>query len=372
MKIGIDAKWYYEGPPSGMRVTKNLVDRVLAAKGRHEIVLFLNARQEEQAMALKLQAKLDSGITLVFLPGRINFLTNLLIFPLYAFRHRCDVIVFQNYVPLWRILGSKTVAFVHDVIFLEHPEYFRKRERIVYRQMLGSINRADSVITISASERRRILRHSNKNAAAIDYIHWAPDDIFKPLPQKEQESVKSRMKLPDKYILYVGRINARKNLEILLSSVSMIANETSLVVVGDPDGQSQDIVNAIDVQRRRGNLLWLRNVGNEDLAGIFASAFIFVFPSLAEGFGIPPLEAMKCGIPTLVSDIEVHREIYGNGAGYFFPKDCAALASKIDELSTDRNAYHLLRDRGMERAAQFSWSKTAARFLELVTTEAGS
>src|SRR6218665_324947 len=130
IKLGIDAKWFFEGPPSGNMVVKNLVDEIIRNnRGRYDIYLLLTQKSKAQAIA-----HFPAGVNLIFLPNVPNLLSNMLIIPYVAWKHNIEVMLFQNFSSLWS-LGLYTIAYIHDVLFLDHPQYYTKAELLYFKNM---------------------------------------------------------------------------------------------------------------------------------------------------------------------------------------------------------------------------------------------
>jgi len=362
MRIGIDAKWYYSGPPSGINVVRNLVDNVIKYNSKDNIVFYLNKKDMrfKGNFASKISGK--NNLSFIFIPGRINIITNMLLFPYYIWNNKIDIVLFQNYIPIWGSSKTKYINYVHDILFLDYPEYFTKLENIIYRFMIYSIKKAKYVITISKSEKNRIIKHSGIHFNNISYVYHGLDPIFYERPKNKLTSIKNKYKLPSNYILYVGRINVRKNIQTLLKSISVLDKKISLVIIGK-ESNSLNLNNEVTNLGITDKVYRLGYVSDNDLAKIVSGATIFVFPSYAEGFGLPPLEAMKSGIPTIVTKLTSLPEICGDAVLYFDVDNHLDLASKIEILLEDQNLYSNLKSKGILKANEYSWEKSVKKIM---------
>jgi len=368
MRIGIDAKWYFKGPPSGVNVVRNIVDTLIDINEIHHLVIFLNSNSKGDKEDFIIKNKGNNKISIVFIPGKFNFITNLFIFPFYSYKLNLDIILFQNYVPYFRLGKTKYFNFVHDFLFLDYPIFFSKIEKYIYQFIVSSVLRAHHIITISNSEKKRILIHTNIDNTKVSVVHHGIDDQFYKRSSYLILNIKEKYNLPSRFILYVGRINIRKNISSLLISFSKlkIDRDISLVIVGKDENCGFDypkLIKELNIEKR---VCKIGHVSDEDLGCIFSAAEIFVSPSFAEGFGLPPLEAMKSGIPAIVSRIAPHIEVCGDSSLYFNPLNIVELESKISRLLIDKNLYNKLKQKGLKRSNQFTWKISAKNLLNVI------
>ena len=358
MRIGIDAKYYYSGGPSLVNVVRNIVNHLIENDKGHEIVFFLAKKDIHFKEDFQKKIQNKNNLSYVFIPVKFHFITNLLFYPLFFGKKDFDVFLFQNYVPLWGRKKAKFIAYVYDFLFLDYPQYFKKNDIFVYRFMISSVKRADHVITISESEKRRICKYSHVSNYKVTAIHPGLDPLFYEMPEEIKSGIKAKYKLPDKFILYVGRINIRKNIKTLLLAFSKINEKSSLVIVGKDDNEGMNFEEEITRLKIKDKVYRIGHLPDEDLAKMLSSATIFVFPSFAEGFGLPPLEAMKSGIPTIVSKNTSLPEVCEDGALYFEASDSDELAKQIDYLLTDKVAHTLFKEKGLKQSARFTWQNS--------------
>jgi glycosyltransferase involved in cell wall biosynthesis len=257
-----------------------------------------------------------------------------------------------------------TILTVHDLIFLRLPEHHKRLNRWYLRWTMPLFcRRADHIIAVSEATRQDILRAYGVPKEKITVIHEAADPRFRPHPADEIERVRSAYGLPPRFLLYVGTIEPRKNLAQLLEAWTplYLAGECPpLVIVGKAGWLSEPFFAALASSEARDGVLLAGYVPDADLPAIYTAAEAFVWPSLYEGFGLPPLEAMACGTPVVCSDVSSMPEIVDDAAMMFSPSEPQMLRQCLRRISKDVALREDLRRRGFDRAAQFSWAETAA------------
>ena len=284
--------------------------------------------------------------------------------PRYIRRNQVELFHGTNYdVPLWR--KCATVLTIHDLSLLLHPETHPRRSVNRSRRRLPAMVRtADAIITPTESVRRELCEHLNVAPEKVFAIPEAARDCFRPMDLAETEAVRHRFGVRDEFLLAVGTIEPRKNLAVLVSAfeeVLRVQPESSLqlVIAGGAGWLSGPLFEAIKRSPVRERILLTDYLQDDDLRALYASCRAFIYPSIYEGFGLPPLEAMACGAPVIVSRIPALTETTGDAAWHFDPEDASELADKIIRLLGDENARRNLSLAGRRRAAEFSWAKTA-------------
>ncbi len=361
MRIGIDAKWYFEGPPSGRRVVKSLVDQLLKMDDQNEYIIFLNRKQKNRPFVGK-----KNNVTLCYVWAGNNLLSNLLILPFQETRYKIDVLLYQNFIsPLG---AGKKIAYIHDVLFLSNPEYYTVFERLYFAPLKFLARRAHAIITVSEEEKKRLLRYGFcEDPDKIIVAYHGVDESFMPLKRYEPDhvdEVKKRFNLPAQYLLYVGRLNLRKNIDNLLHAIPLLQNKKiPLLIVGAENWKKSNhegIIRKLGIENR----IIFTGAIYKDLGVVYALAKVFCFPSYAESFGLPPLEAMACGVPVVVSNTTSLPEVCGNAGNYVQPDQPEEIALAIDNLLTNDQLYEEKRRLGLEQAKKFTWAHTSQSILE--------
>ena len=366
IRLGIDAKWYFQGPPSGHMVVKNLVDAIIDNNGdQFQLYLILGKKDKRKA-----ERHFPAAISLIFLADIANLLSNLFLSPFVALTHRLDVILFQNFVSLWPRRLCR-IAYIHDVLFLDYPTYYSKGELLYFKNMKYLAKKADKIITISTSEKQRLIDHKIKDGNHIAVVYHGVNEKFKPLsfyPQEIINGVNLKYKLPVRYLLFVGRVNPRKNLTALLKALSLLDDDTiPLVITGENMVGYPELDQLLKTYENRERVIFTGHICEEDLYLVYARATVFCYPSYAEGFGLPPLEAMQCGIPVVVSGLTAMPEICGEAAIYIKPDSSADIAEKINELLNNPEFYKQKVQCGLQRANGFKWKKSATEVLDIIS-----
>ena len=360
MKIGIDAKWFFEGPVSNQVVMRNLVEGMAADTRGHELFFFLNRKHRNRPFPFS-----GGQVHKVYVWGGNNMLSNLFLLPFLGRKLGLDGILYQNFGSFF---GPRRWVYIHDVIFLQFPGFFSLAERIYFSLIPFLTRFAHRIITISAHEQERILRYGLIQRENCTFFHHGKEEDFLPAALQNHEKlkdVKNRYFLPDVFLLYTGRINARKNLLILLDALEEIQDAPPLVLVGSQDWKNEKGIAArMNVLSQKGKLISAGKVPFADLPAIMCQARLFCFPSLAEGFGLPVLEAMASGVPVLCSRDSAMTEVCGEAAMPVDPRSKESVKTGIRRLLEDETLRSDLSAAGIERASAFSWKKTCAGLLD--------
>ena len=275
-----------------------------------------------------------------------------------------------NYnVPPWA--NCPTIITVHDLSLLLHPETHETRLVELARRRLPVMARAAAhVLTDSESVRSEILDALGLEAARVTAVPLAPRPAFRPVPPEESHGVRRRLGVEDDFLLFVGTVEPRKNLLALVRAFDLLTHETSLrpqlVIAGRKGWLTEELYELVERSPSSSRILFTGYVTDEELCALYTSCRVFVYPSLYEGFGLPPLEAMACGAAVVASRIPVIEETAGAGAARLVPPtDAEALASALAELLTEERERERLAAAGRERAASFTWERTARLTLEV-------
>ena len=289
-------------------------------------------------------------------------------------RWRLDVIHAPvNVAPL--ITGVPRVVTVHDLAFHLFPEQYPGRKQRYLRAMTRlSVQRAARVIAVSEATRQDIIRLYDADPERVVTVPNGVGDEMRPLGADEVAAFRARQGLTGPTLLFLGTLQPRKNLETLLRAWARTAGETGwqLVVAGAAGWHHEPI---FDLARELGIADAVRFVGfvpPEDLPLWHNAADAFVYPSLYEGFGLPLLEAMACGTPVVTSDTPALREVVGNAGLIVGPRDVPALAQALLQLAREPELREELAARGLRRASEFSWRRTAAETAAVYRAAAGT
>jgi glycosyltransferase involved in cell wall biosynthesis len=287
--------------------------------------------------------------------------------PLKVHRLGADLLHSPHYVlPL--LCRQRSVVTIHDCIHLLFPEYLPNRLAPRYaREMMGSaIRRSDLVLTVSEASRRDILSFYPQTSP--DRVCVVPNAIDEAMLQdpgeEEMERVRERYQIRGRFILYAGNIKPHKNLERLITAFGLLKQrpgheDLKLLIIGDEVNKYGGLRRSVEAAGIRHDVRFFGFVPERTLAALYRLADVFAFPSLYEGFGLPPLEAMACGTPVLTSRISSLPEVVGDAALLVDPYDVEDIASGLERLLGDEGLRAGLVTRGHARVKQFSWERSA-------------
>lgn len=335
-RILFDGYWLTDGPPSGRNVVIGLINGWALAHPEDDLHVAVQPSFD--------RTQLGITVTPVVVKSGVRNHGAWVLTRLGRLKDSFDAIVSQNFTPI-RVSGSPRLAtFFHDAIFRTNPEWFTRSERAYLRVASITLGRADVVLTSTVAERERIKETHRGLRAPVHGVGLALPDSLTGLEQCAGSQSSSR-----KFILCVGRLNARKNVRALIEAFSAASlPEHELVIVGTADGKPIDAASSTNVK-------FLGGVDDRTLARLYRDCDFFVFPSLDEGFGLPLLEAAHFGAPTAASDIPAFREV-GTPALYFDPRDTSSIVGALKSMATVHNRGAI---RSTSYAPRYSWKKTA-------------
>lgn len=274
----------------------------------------------------------------------------------------------------------KRIIIIHDLIPILHPEYFFDHEnKIILENILESIGCKDNVICVSESTKQDFLSiKPSFNPDRVFVVHLAGADCFHPdLSVAKIAAVKIKYNIPvDRtYYLSVCTLEPRKNIDLLISSYERLLKlnphkiNPLLVLTGVTGWKSQPLIQKINDLNATapGTIILTGYVTDEELAVLYSNTLAFIYPSLYEGFGLPPLEAMKCGAPVIVSDNSSLPEVVGDAGILFNARDEDALLMSLMKCQ-DENVLGNMKEKSLQRAEMFSWDRTVHKIIEIINT----
>ncbi len=270
---------------------------------------------------------------------------------------------------LMPLRGVPTVLTVHDLIFRQTPEHHKQLNRWYLSWTMPLFcRRADHIIAVSETTRRDLMSAYQLPPEKISVIYEAADPRFSVQPPDIQAQARAAYGLPEKYLLYLGTLEPRKNLERLLAAWAPLYQSGDcppLVIAGKRGWLSEGFFSALEASPAREGVLLTGYIPDEDLPALYAAATAFIWPSLYEGFGLPPLEAMACGSPVICSNASSMPEVVADAALLFDPENVDELRECLRTVVRDDALRGDMRERGLARAATFSWSRTAHETLRV-------
>lgn len=262
----------------------------------------------------------------------------------------------------------KRLTYLYDLTPLLFPHHHPTASVFVQRLLLPRlVRKADRVLTISKNTQIDIEQMYPKARGKVRLVFPAQDSRFRPV---HDEAVLKKLGICKPYLLYVGTIEPRKNLQTLLQAYETFRQTSGqphqLVLVGKKGWKNEEFFKALDQSKFRKDILLPGYVERDDLPVLFSMTKLFVFPSTYEGFGMPPLEAMACGAPVLMSNSSSLPEVGGDATEYFAPKNTEELAQKLTELTSNPQKLSGMKSASLQQAKKFSWEASAHQFMAVI------
>lgn len=282
--------------------------------------------------------------------------------------HNIDLLHSTDFIPPLRS-PVPTVITVHDLAFLHWPHFLTTDSAAYYGQIDRAVNTADHVIVPSESTRRDLIGQFGVPDGRVSVIYEAANPLFKELPTDDalRENF-AKYDLPERYILFVGTIEPRKNVDGLLRAYSHLrekyaVDDVGLVIRGNYGWLFEETLKVLEELNLGSSVKIINHVNDEELWKLYAGAQCLVHAAHYEGFGLPPLEAMACGTPTIVSNVSSLPEVVGDAALLVDPNSPEEIAVAIHRLLTDAELHEELRTKGLQRSKCFSWEIAAKQTL---------
>jgi glycosyltransferase involved in cell wall biosynthesis len=291
--------------------------------------------------------------------------------PLDLRREGIDLFHAPHYV-LPALIPCKAVVTIHDCIHIRFPQYLPNRLGYAYARasMWIATHRSNRVLTVSEASKRDILKYFHVPERKIDVIYNGIDERFGEIPSPDEVlRVRERYQLNDPFVLYAGNIKPHKNLERLIEAFHLLRRNghdtVKLLIIGDEISKYATLRRAVHRYKLHKHVRFFGFVPDKTLAVLYRLAGVFVFPSLYEGFGLPPLEAMASGTPVITSNVSSLPEVVGDAALLIDPYEPAAIAQAMQRVLTEPSLREDLRRRGLRRVKEFSWDRSVRRVHEI-------
>ena len=286
---------------------------------------------------------------------------------------KCDIFWSPHYnVPLLPIKGKKRVVTIHDVYHLAFYNSLSLKQKLYANTLINhAMKNSDMIFTVSEFSKQEIIRYTKADYKKIFVTYNAIDNRrFKIIDSNNfLESIRKKYGLPEKFILFVGNLKPHKNIKNLLLALKHI-NNLNLVIVGKKEGfitGDNEITYLIQNSSFLQNRVYFTGyVADEEIPVIYNLASLFVFPSLYEGFGFPPLEAMATGTPVVASNAASIPEVCGDAALYFNPLNIENIAENILKVIQDNELKNTLIHKGFDQVAEYSWEKSANKLINVI------
>jgi glycosyltransferase involved in cell wall biosynthesis len=383
LRIGVDATSWVNRRGYG-RFTRNAVGRLVELDREASYVLFIDEQSVESA-------ELPDGTQTCVVPLRrapsesasadsSRAVGDLLRLSRTARRASLDAFLFPSLYTYFPVPGVPTIVGIHDTIAEDFPDMampgFRARLFWGMKQR-AALRSARRVFTVSEHSRASVARRFGIAPDELTVVPEAPDPVFRPPTPTEEERSRTDCGLDatEPFLLYAGGISPHKNIPTLVRAYAELARTRDrvprLVLVGDLQREAYasaaaEVMTLVDELGLNGNVVLPGFVRDETLAGLYGSATAVVLPSLAEGFGLPAVEAAACGAPLVVSDLPPHRASLGEAASYFPPTDAAALRRELERVLGSEDLRRDLGARARAQVADLTWDAAAERLQALI------
>lgn len=280
-----------------------------------------------------------------------------------------DIVHNPSQIPTYVKAKQKYILTVHDLTPFIVPSESKFGRPTIYKILFPrTLKNADKIIADSYNTKKDLINYFKIPDDKIRVIYLAANEKFKPLGNHEIYAFKDKYSLNFPFILYVGTLEGRKNIPHLIKSFCELRKkykDIKLVIAGKKGWKYKNIFSTIDELNLNKEIIFTGYVPEEDLPGLYNAATLFVYPSLYEGFGLPPLEAMACGTPVITSNSSSLPEIVGNAGIIVDPFNIKELADSMHKVLTNSALKIDLSKKGLERAKMFCWEKCARETFEL-------
>lgn len=260
----------------------------------------------------------------------------------------------------------KSIVSIHDLIAIRYPQYFKKADVLSYvKKSKYACRVADKIIAVSKQTKEDIIRFFDIKEEKIEVIYQGCNKVFqKQHSLKFKNSIRTKHQLPEKYLLYVGTIEERKNLLSILKCLKDLT-QYKLVVIGDGKGYKKKCIDFIESNSMSNQVKMLKNLSLFEMSAIYQEAEMMIYPSFFEGFGIPILESLFSGIPVITSQGGCFSEAGGPNSAYINPNDIEQMKNEIVNISKDENRRLIMIEEGKKYAQNFTDEKIAQRLMNL-------
>jgi len=387
MKIAIDCRWITTDTGGIRNYTLNLVKNLLTVDKENEYFLIYDKEETKEVILEYIEQRRDCFVRLRRTRNdKLNFI-NVKYGPfsfksqiLLAFvlnNRKIDILHSTNFmIPIF-FNRYKIIITVHDLIPYLFPQwcYRSKKAKVypVYKKITEIIlNKVDSIISDSQNTKKDIEKVFPECASKVDVVYLGVEtEKFRKVDSLELvKALKKKLNLPEKgkILLYVGRQDPSKNLIGIIKAFNIVQSKNkdiNLVIAGKKDTRYKEPYELVEKLNLNNSVFFTGLLSNEDLVLLFNAADIFVFLSFYEGFGLPPLEAMACGLPVIVANTSSLPEVVGDAAIKVDPGNIEEIAWNIIELLGNSQLQETLRKKGFEQVRKFSWEKAAEETLKI-------
>jgi len=398
LSIGIDIRVLARGTRTGIEeYLLNLLPRLLTMDSRINYKLFYNGLRKVKLAYPWLELP-NVELKEFKYPNRIlDACSQLFRWPkMDKLLGGVDIFFSPHFLPVAVSKDCKRIITFHDLSFKQHSQFFSFSRKLWHFLTFpkSQAKQADKILADSFSTKEDLMSVYNLDPQKIEVVHLGIKDDFKPIDKSNSviKQVVRRYNLPNNFILYFGTIEPRKNITSLIKAFELLKKKSlgssletvwkgfegvvkgkgenkfedlKLVIAGSKGWLYKQVFRAIEDSPFKKDIMFTGFIEDEDKPYLYNSANVFVYPSFFEGFGFPPLEAMACGVPTIVSNTSSLPEVVGQGAIMIDPYKIEELSYVIGKTLVDKELRGDLISKGLAQAKKFDWENTAERFLEI-------
>ncbi len=359
-RIGIDARLAYYTQGGISQYTQHIIRELAGLETGHTFAI-LQSRKDTRSLA----AGPNQRRARMWTPAHHRWERTALALELLP--RRLDLLHSPDFIPPAGG-GFRSVITVHDLAFLHYPQFLTDESRDYYAgQIEAAVARADRIIAVSEATKRDLMALLGVPPEKIAVVLEAASEQYRHATPGEVERLRAVYEIDGPYILFVGTLEPRKNVDGLLRAYAQLCAEVpdvpQLVIAGGRGWLYQETLALYEQLGLGDRVCWTGVIPPDDLPALYSAAEVLCLPSYYEGFGLPPLEAMACGTPVVVSDRASLPEVVGEAGLYVDPDDVASIAAALRRVLEDSVLAADLRRRGLARADEFSWSRAARETL---------
>lgn len=363
MRIAFSARGLSIASGGARQFIRSLVPALAETRGEDQL-FFLYNREPFRGLA--------ADCTEIVIEGRNRLWWDFILLPRMLRKLKIDAAIFpKNVIPPWT--GCANYVVIHDLAyFLPELNAYRLLDTVYMRTLLPrSARKAAGVFAVSENTKHDIVRYAGCDPAKITVTHEAADSIYRRIDDPDRlAAVKAKYDLPMAFLLYTGSLSPRKNLVRLLQAFARTGDALphKLVLTGSKSWSDRSVYEMMDTLRLRDRIRQIGYVEEQDMPALYTLADAYVYPSLYEGFGLPILEAMRCGCPVVASNASSVPEVAGDAAILVDPYNVDAMTAAIQTVLRDRQVRERLVASGFRRADMFSWRRCAETMLNVIRT----
>jgi glycosyltransferase involved in cell wall biosynthesis len=372
-RIALDVRLLARGPASGIPgYTRNLIGSILENHPENHYKFFYTGLRKKPLPKSWTQRPNISIVDIKAPNKLLDLSSRLLEAP--NFDKKLDVdVIFSPHFNVLSLKKTPRIITFHDLSFVHHPHFFSFKQRFWHwlQDYKRQAKKATAIIAMSEFTKSDLVNLIGVDPNKVKVIYSGIDKQFRILSQAECDSFKKKNKLSFPIILYLGTLEPRKNVEAVIRAFTIVKNNSAfkdfrLLIAGRPGWLYKNILRTAKQSPHSRDIIFWKNLSDEDRVFLYNVANLFVFPSFFEGFGFPPLEAQACGTPVVMSERTSLLETINDTALKINPWQVAELAHKVEHILTRKQERESLIKKGLENAKSFTWQKTAQETLKIL------